>query len=128
MAINTDNVDISKLSFSELQALLQETQTAIERKRVEELKVLADGYAKKLQMSGFGISEGIGALKPYLNLRSGPKAAASSSSGGGAGNSSRAPKYRNPDNANDTWVGVGKQPQWFRDHLAKGTPRDSMLI
>ncbi|MBU6261054.1 MAG: hypothetical protein KGO01_21765, partial [Burkholderiales bacterium] len=62
-------MDISKLSFPELHALLQETQQAINQKRVEEIKVLADGYAKKLQMSGFTIAEGIEALKPYLPAR-----------------------------------------------------------
>ena len=46
-----------------------ELDAAIAERRVEELKVLADGYAKKLQMNGFAIREGMDALRPYLKLR-----------------------------------------------------------
>ncbi len=57
---------LNTLSLTALQALLAQTNAAIEDRRVEELKVLADGYAKKLQMNGFAIREGMDALKPYL--------------------------------------------------------------
>jgi hypothetical protein len=60
---------LNTLSLSALQALLAQTNAAIEDRRVEELKVLADGYAKKLQMNGFSIREGMDALKPYLPTR-----------------------------------------------------------
>ena len=52
-----------------LQAELARVNAAIEERRVEELKVLADGYAKKLQRNGFSVREGMDALKPYLRLR-----------------------------------------------------------
>lgn len=60
------------LSLQELRARLETTNRAIAERRVEELKVLADGYAKKLSMNGFSVREGIDALKPYLprNMRS----------------------------------------------------------
>lgn len=63
--------NLNTLSLPELQAMLASTNAAIEARRGEELKVLADGYAKKLQMNGFAIREGIDALKPYLprNMR-----------------------------------------------------------
>lgn len=65
--MNTDGQPaLNTLSLSALQALLAQTNAAIEDRRVEELKVLADGYAKKLQMNGFEIREGIEALKPYM--------------------------------------------------------------
>jgi DNA-binding protein H-NS len=31
-----------------------------------------------------------------------------------------APKYRNPDNAGETWTGRGRQPRWVRAALAEG--------
>lgn len=34
--------------------------------------------------------------------------------------------YRNPFNPNETWVGRGKQPQWFKDALEKGITKESM--
>jgi DNA-binding protein H-NS len=60
---------LTGLSMSELQRLLDETDAAIAERRVEELKVLADGYAKKLAMNGFSIREGMDALKPYLRIK-----------------------------------------------------------
>ena len=57
--------DLDRLAIGDLQRLLKQTNDAIAERRVEELKVLADGYAKKLVMNGFSINEGMAALKPY---------------------------------------------------------------
>ena len=54
------------LNLAELQDRLAQTNDAIADRRVEELKVLADGYAKKLVLNGFSVREGIDALRPYL--------------------------------------------------------------
>lgn len=69
MADPKDTLNLDGLSLSELQQLLATTDAAIADRRVEELKVLADGYAKKLAMNGFAIREGMDALKPYLPRR-----------------------------------------------------------
>ena len=58
--------DLNRLAIDDLQRLLKQTDAAIAERRIEELKVLADGYAKKLAMNGFSIKEGMEALKPYL--------------------------------------------------------------
>lgn len=38
------------------------------------------------------------------------------------------PKYRNPDNAKETWTGRGRQPKWVEAQVAKGVSLTSMLI
>lgn len=38
------------------------------------------------------------------------------------------PKYRNPDNYLQTWVGVGRKPKWVLDHLRKGLPLSDLEI
>lgn len=60
------------MSFAEIQRRIKEMdaervelEAALQAKRGEEIKVLADAYAKKLQAGGFSISEGIKALAPY---------------------------------------------------------------
>ena len=63
------DIDVGKLSFAELVTLKARLDKEIEDKRGEELKVLADGYAKKLQQAGFSVSEGIDALGPYVDAR-----------------------------------------------------------
>lgn len=68
--MTSDNhTHFQNLSLQQLQELLTKTNAAIADRRVEEIKVLADGYAKKLQMNGFSIREGIDALKPYIPAR-----------------------------------------------------------
>jgi DNA-binding protein H-NS len=39
-----------------------------------------------------------------------------------------APKYRNPDNKNDTWTGRGRQPKWVVAKLKAGKKLDDMKI
>jgi DNA-binding protein H-NS len=119
MSKTDDKTDITGLSYAELRDLLRRTEALIADKRVEELKVLADGYAKKLQMAGFGIQEGMDALRPYLPLVPERKAAASGEP--------RKAKYANPVNPAQTWVGVGKPPDWFKQQLAAGRSRDDLL-
>ena len=69
MTPQTDTAAFRSLSITQLKELLAQTEDAIADRRIEELKVLADGYAKKLAMNGFSLREGIDALKPYLRLR-----------------------------------------------------------
>lgn len=62
-------LNLDGLPLAELQKLLAETDAAIAERRVEELKVLADGFARKLAMNGFSVREGIDALRPYAKLK-----------------------------------------------------------
>jgi len=39
-----------------------------------------------------------------------------------------APKYRNPENAEITWSGRGRKPQWFVDALAAGKMPEDLAI
>lgn len=112
--------DLTKLSYAQLRELLQQTETALAERRAEELKVLADGYAKKLAAGGFSVQEGIEALRPYLPAKFAKP--------GSSASPTRAAKYANPENVEQTWGGIGKQPAWFRDQLAKGRVREDMLL
>ncbi|SOD25317.1 DNA-binding protein H-NS [Variovorax sp. YR752] len=63
-ARNLSFADIQK-RLKEMDAERVELEAALQAKRGEEIKVLADAYAKKLQAGGFSIFEGIKALAPY---------------------------------------------------------------
>jgi DNA-binding protein H-NS len=119
----SDQPDLTKLSYAELRALLQQTEAALEDKRAEELKVLSDGFAKKLVAGGFTVQEGIEALRPYL-----PAKAERAARQPTFRNPTRTPKFANPDAPRETWGGMGKQPKWFKDQLARGHAREEMLI
>ena len=38
------------------------------------------------------------------------------------------PKYRNPDNPEQTWTGKGTRPGWFVAALERGVAREDILI
>ena len=39
-----------------------------------------------------------------------------------------APKYRHPENAEMTWTGRGRQPEWMKSALENGHSKDEFLI
>ncbi|QNK65815.1 H-NS family nucleoid-associated regulatory protein [Variovorax sp. PAMC26660] len=116
--------DARKMSFAEIQKRIMdmdaeraELEAALQAKRGEEIKVLADAYAKKLQAGGFSISEGIKALAPY------DTAAAKRS-----GVAPRPPRevetgttYRNPETG-ETWTagGKGRVVGWLQAQINAG--------
>ena len=107
MAISKDD---PRPSYAELLKMIDEVQQQIAVKRVEEIKVLADAYAKKTQAAGFSVREAIDALKPYL-----PKK--------GAG----VVKYRDPANLENTWSGKGRPPRWLQTYLDAGQQKEAFL-
>ncbi len=38
------------------------------------------------------------------------------------------PMYRHPENADQTWSGRGRQPDWMKQALAAGQSKDDFLI
>jgi DNA-binding protein H-NS len=66
MTPETKTPPFQGLTLAELQERLAQTNHAIADRRIAELKVLADGYAKKLATNGFSVREGMDALRPYL--------------------------------------------------------------
>ncbi|MDR7299509.1 DNA-binding protein H-NS [Pelomonas aquatica] len=107
--------DVSKLSYAELLDLSKELDRQIEAKRIEELKVLADGFAKKIQAAGFTVREALEALMPYETSAPRAKKRASSPA---------IPLYRNPQNPENTWSGRGLPTKWLTAYEAQGRSRD----
>lgn len=109
MAINLDS-----LSPAELQALIKSAEAQMDSARknhVKEVRTKIDGI-----LAGAGLT--IGDVYPTRGGKSakGSKAAVP-------------PKFRNPDNASQTWSGRGKRPIWFAEALKKkGVTADSLLI
>jgi len=105
------NVDVTKLSYAQLIDLSKQLELQIAEKRSEELKVLVDGFAKKLEAAGFTVAEGAEALKPYLLVAN-------------RGSKTAPVRYRNPANPADTWSGRGRAPKWLADLEARGRSRE----
>lgn len=112
------NVDVSKLSYSELLELSRELEQKITAKRDEELKVLVDGFARKLQASGFTVDEALAALQPYTAAtRQKSRQIASARV-----------LYRDPANSQNTWSGRVRAAKWISDYEAQGRSRDEFRV
>lgn len=107
-------IDINSLSPTELQALIKSAEAqmgAARKNHVQETRAKIDGI---LANAGLTLDE--------VYPKRGGKASKGSKS-------VVAPKYRNPDNASQTWSGRGKRPLWFVDALKKrGVTEESLLI
>ena len=102
--------EAKNMSYAEIQKRIKdmdaeraELEVALQAKRGEEIKVLADAYAKKLQAGGFSIAEGIKALTPY-----------DTATGKRSGAGPRPPRevvtgttYKNPETG-ETWIAGAK--------------------
>jgi len=98
--------DLDQLSLDELRTLRKDVDAAIktfEKRKKKEALVAAQRAA---QEHGFSLDE-------ILGGKSGTKGA---------------PKYANPDNAEQTWTGRGRQPQWVKDAFAAGKTLDDLAI
>jgi len=113
-------VGVRSLTYAEMVALRAKLDREIEEKRGEELKVLADGFAKKVQAAGFSVREAMEALQPYVSSTGSGKRATPYAS----------PKalYRDPANPQNTWSGRGRAARWLADYEAQGRKRDEFRV
>ena len=102
--------DLSDMSRKDLEKLRKDVDKALERTSAKELKLAQEAAAKAAAEYGFSLSDVAAAA---------PKRASSVKS---------APKYRNPDDADQTWTGKGRQPDWYKTALANGTEPSEMEI
>lgn len=108
MAKQTAKVDLSGLDIKDLKKLRKDVDKAIasfEKRKLEEARAAVEAKAREL---GFSLNE-------LTGKSSAPKA-------------KNPPKYRNPDNPDQTWTGRGRQPAWVKAYLKAGKPLDAITI
>ena len=98
-------IDLDSLSKDELVRLKSDVEKAIQSAEKRALQDARRAAEKAAAEFGFKLEE----------LTGGEKTRAASPKKAGVA------KYRNPQDPDQTWTGKGRQPQWFKDELAKGT-------
>ena len=105
-------IDLMTMSRAELEILQTDVakalKLALEKEKLSALKAAEDAVAA----FGFSLADITGGAGRKTN---GVK-------------SLSAPKYRNPDNAGQSWTGRGRQPAWFKAALANGQTPDAVEI
>lgn len=97
-------IDLSALSRVELLQLQKDIGKALKEAEQRERREALKAAEKAAAEYGFSLSE--------LSADAKPRAAGKKSK--------TPPKYRNPANAEETWSGRGRKPQWVHDALNKG--------
>ena len=112
-------IDLKSMTRKELEKLKADVEKALSRVSAKEKKVALAAAEKAAAAHGFSLAEITGdAPAPAAKTRkakAGPKTASK-------------PKYRNPDDENQTWTGKGRQPDWFKKAIAAGKSPDDMEI
>lgn len=101
-------LDFEKMSIEDLKQLKSSLEHTLERRREQERADLKKKMVQMAEEAGYTIDDLFSRVK-------GKKPAI-------------AAKYRNPDNASDTWSGRGRKPRWLAARLAAGESQDSFLI
>lgn len=109
--------DLKSMSRKELEKLKTNIDKALEKLAAKDKKNALAAAQKAAAAHGFSLAEITGGAveAPKRKTKSGPKKVS-------------APKYRNPADADQTWTGKGRQPEWFKAAITKGTSPDKMEI
>lgn len=106
-------VDLATMSRQELSKLQRDVETALREAEVRDLKEARVAAEKAASQYGYSLNEITGEMAGPRKRRPGRFASLV--------------KFRNPDNATETWSGRGRKPRWFNEAVANGTDPDSML-
>lgn len=108
------SIDLAGLSPVELTKLIERANAQMAAARSNEIAKAKGKIDAILSSAGLTIDD--------VFPRRGPASKARKRAG------DRAPKYRNPNNPEQTWSGMGKRPRWLADALASGAKLDAFAI
>ncbi|ENX44396.1 MULTISPECIES: H-NS family nucleoid-associated regulatory protein [unclassified Acinetobacter] len=105
--------DISDLSVEDLKRLQAEAEALIASKKDQAIEDAYNQIVAIADALGFSVEEllEVGEQKRKKTTRKAVE-----------------PRYRNKNNAEETWTGRGKQPRWLVAQLEKGAKLEDFLI
>ncbi|TJZ71687.1 H-NS histone family protein [Chitiniphilus eburneus] len=107
-------MDLSALTLPQLYQLQKDLDREIVRRKETDKQDLLNELQNLAAAKGFSLNEVLG-----FDKKAGKKAAAPSTSKA---------QFRNPNDANQTWSGRGRKPQWALDWIAAGKSIDDLRI
>lgn len=124
------SIDINSLSAKELGSLISQAKkrkTTLSKRKP--LMVVRKKVTLLAKNEGYSIAELFGAAAPAATRA--PRAVGTKPAKAAKARKTLgkvAPKYRNTDNASETWTGRGKQPRWLAAHTGQGRTLAEFLI
>ncbi len=104
-------IDLSKLSLEQLRALVPAAQERIEELEEEQRQQAFD----KVQAAAAEVGMSPAELLKHFGV-------------GARAKKPVKPKYRNPNNADETWSGRGRKPEWVKVWLGAGKELAELAI
>lgn len=105
------NINLAPLSIAELEQLIADANTLIEKKKNESIRNARAEIERIAKEAGVTVEELVGISKPGKAVRK-PAAV----------------KFRHPEDSSLTWSGRGKRPNWLQAELAKGKQIEDFAI
>ncbi len=124
------SIDLDNYSAKELAALI--AQASQRQKKLKKRKPAA-GVRKRItaiaREAGYTVAELFGgAVVAKAPAAAKPGRPAKKTRKSSKAGTKVAPKYRNPDNHDQTWAARGKQPLWLAAEIAKGRKLEEFAI
>lgn len=94
----TENFDVSGLGIAEMQSLIETLESAIEAAKQEQREKVRQMAIEMAQAEGLDINEIFGKKRAANGVV----------------------KFRDPENPENTWTGLGRRPQWLNEKLDSG--------
>lgn len=109
-------VDLKGMSPKQLEKLASDVSKEIARRASKQRDEAIKAASKAAKDHGFDLSELLGdAPKPKGRRKAAAKP-------------KLPPKYKNPDNPDQTWSGRGRQPEWYKSAIAAGKSQKSLEV
>lgn len=112
--------DLGKMTRKQLEKMLKDVQKALKTLETREKREAKKAAEKAAEKFGFKLKDLVsttstGEPDAPVRRKSAKKPASP-------------PKYANPTNPAQTWTGKGRQPNWYRAEIEKGTAPEAMEI
>ena len=99
-----DQIDLEKLNVDQLSELVGKVQTEMAAREKRRRKELRDELERRVSAEGYKMGD----IFPELGA-----------STSGSRRRRMPAKYRNPQNPDETWTGIGRSPKWVQEILAE---------
>ena len=123
------SIDITRMSAKELGSLINEAKKR--KTTLSKRKPIAVVRKKMLTLAkneGYTIAELFDGAAPATTRAPRPAGTRAKPAKARKTLGKVAPKYRNPDNTDETWTGRGKQPRWLAALTSQGRSVDEFMI
>jgi DNA-binding protein H-NS len=115
--VNGNTIDWTEYKDEDIQRFIRELEAEQNRRRAEKRKALKAQISDMVKAEGLSLSE----LFPQ------PGKARAQPKGKSQAEAAKV-KYRNPDEASQTWTGTGRKPTWIIAALSSGKTLEDLRV